>query len=191
MPLTVREGGDPVLSQLAAICRSIWVPASAGMSGRVGPGPAPETEADPIRLEIFNNLFMSVAEQMGVALQNTALFGEHQGAAGFLLRPVRSGRRPDRQRAAHAGAPRLHGRQRAGGADRQTPKPGDVIALNNPYNGGTHLPDVTVVMPVFDDGGERILAFTVAARGHHADIGGTTPGSMPSGQHHCWTRKAC
>ena len=59
------------------------------------------------------------------------------------------------------------------------PRPGDVIALNNPYNGGTHLPDVTVVMPVFDEAGARIL-FTVAARGHHADIGGTTPGSMPS-----------
>jgi 5-oxoprolinase (ATP-hydrolysing) len=136
-------------------------------------------DADPIRLEIFNNLFMSVAEQMGVALQNTAysvnikerldfscaLF-DPSGAliANAPHMPVHLGSMGDSVRAALT----------------VNPKPGDVIALNNPYNGGTHLPDVTVVMPVFDAAGEHIL-FTVAARGHHADIGGTTPGSMPSG----------
>jgi 5-oxoprolinase (ATP-hydrolysing) len=136
------------------------------------------TDADPVRLEIFNNLFMSVAEQMGAALQNTAysvnikerldfscaLF-DPDGAliANAPHMPVHLGSMGDSVRAALSVQPR----------------PGDVIALNNPYNGGTHLPDVTVVMPVFDEAGERIL-FTVAARGHHADIGGTTPGSMPS-----------
>jgi 5-oxoprolinase (ATP-hydrolysing) len=137
-----------------------------------------ETEPDPIRLEIFNNLFMSVAEQMGVALQKTAysvnikerldfscaLF-DPSGAliANAPHMPVHLGSMGDSVRAALT----------------VNPRPGDVIGLNNPYNGGTHLPDVTVVMPVFDDAGARLL-FTVAARGHHADIGGTTPGSMPS-----------
>ena len=124
-------------------------------------------EADPIRLEIFNNLFMSVAEQMGVALQNTAYSVNIKerldfscalfDPAGALIAnaphmPVHLGSMGDSVRAALT----------------VNPKPGDVIALNNPYNGGTHLPDVTVVMPVFDGAGERIL-FTVAARGHHAD----------------------
>jgi 5-oxoprolinase (ATP-hydrolysing) len=137
-----------------------------------------QTEADPIRLEIFNNLFMSVAEQMGVALQNTAYSVNIKERLDFSCAlfdpggalianaphmPVHLGSMGDSVRAALSVRPR----------------PGDVIALNNPYNGGTHLPDVTVVMPVFDEAGERIL-FTVAARGHHADIGGTTPGSMPS-----------
>ena len=136
------------------------------------------TAADPVRLETFNNLFMSVAEQMGLALQNTAYSVNIKerldfscalfDASGALIAnaphmPVHLGSMGDSVRAALATRPR----------------PGDVIALNNPYNGGTHLPDVTVVMPVFDDNGSDIV-FTVAARGHHADIGGTTPGSMPS-----------
>jgi 5-oxoprolinase (ATP-hydrolysing) len=145
---------------------------------RVNGGGAAQVGPDPIRLEIFNNLFMSVAEQMGVALQNTAysvnikerldfscaLF-DPSGAliANAPHMPVHLGSMGDSVRAALT----------------VNPLPGDVIALNNPYNGGTHLPDVTVVMPVFDDAGERLL-FTVAARGHHADIGGRTPGSMPS-----------
>jgi len=139
---------------------------------------ATSVTVDPVRLETFNNLFMSVAEQMGLALQNTAYSVNIKerldfscalfDAAGALIAnaphmPVHLGSMGDSVRAA------LETR----------PKPGDVIALNNPYNGGTHFPDVTVVMPVFDAAGERIL-FTVAARGHHADIGGSTPGSMPS-----------
>ena len=135
-------------------------------------------EADPVRLEVFNNLFMSIAEQMGLALQNTAhsvnikerldfscaLFDAHGALiANAPHMPVHLGSMGDSVRAALSA--RL--------------KPGDVIALNNPYRGGTHLPDVTVVMPVFEEGGRRIL-FNVAARGHHADIGGKTPGSMPS-----------
>jgi 5-oxoprolinase (ATP-hydrolysing) len=139
---------------------------------------AASAEVDPVRLELFNNLFMSIAEQMGVALQNTAYSVNIKerldfscalfDAGGALIAnaphmPVHLGSMGDSVRAALA----------------STPGPGDVIALNNPYHGGTHLPDVTVVMPVFDETGQRIL-FNVAARGHHADIGGITPGSMPS-----------
>jgi 5-oxoprolinase (ATP-hydrolysing) len=135
-------------------------------------------EADPVRLELFNNLFMSVAEQMGAALQNTAYSVNIKerldfscalfDAKGSLIAnaphmPVHLGSMGDSVRAAMSANPRA----------------GDVIALNNPYNGGTHLPDVTVVMPIFDEAAERLL-FIVAARGHHADLGGTTPGSMPS-----------
>jgi len=137
-----------------------------------------KTEADPIRLEIFNNLFMSVAEQMGVALQNTAYSVNIKERLDFSCALF------DPDGALIANAPHMPVHLGSMGDSVRAaltvqPKPGDVIALNNPYNGGTHLPDVTVVMPVFDDAGERIL-FTVAARGHHADIGGTTPGSMPS-----------
>jgi 5-oxoprolinase (ATP-hydrolysing) len=141
-------------------------------------GPRSSAEADPVRLEIFNNLFMSVAEQMGIALQNTAYSVNIKERLDFSCAlfdpggalianaphmPVHLGSMGDSVRAALTAAP----------------KAGDVIALNNPYNGGTHLPDITVVMPIFDDSATRIL-FTVAARGHHADIGGITPGSMPS-----------
>jgi 5-oxoprolinase (ATP-hydrolysing) len=139
---------------------------------------AASVEMDPVRLEIFNNLFMSVAEQMGLALQSTAYSVNIKerldfscaifDPAGALIAnaphmPVHLGSMGDSVRAALTA----------------TPGAGDVIALNNPYNGGTHLPDVTVVMPIFDDADGAIL-FTVAARGHHADVGGTTPGSMPS-----------
>ena len=135
-------------------------------------------EADPVRLEIFNNLFMSVAEQMGAALQNTAYSVNIKerldfscalfDAKGSLIAnaphmPVHLGSMGDSVRAAMSAQPSA----------------GDVIALNNPYNGGTHLPDVTVVMPIFDETEKRLL-FIVAARGHHADLGGSTPGSMPS-----------
>ena len=105
------------------------------------------TDCDPMLLEIFNNLFMTIAEQMGVTLQNTALFGERQGAPRLLLRGVRRRGPADRQRAAHAGASGLDGRIGAAPScasrARRACGPGDVYALNNPYNGGTHLPDVT------------------------------------------------
>ncbi|MBF0561834.1 MAG: hydantoinase B/oxoprolinase family protein [Alphaproteobacteria bacterium] len=138
------------------------------------------TRADPILLEVFNNRFMSIAEQMGAVLQNTAhsvnikerldfscaVFDE----AGNLIAnaphiPVHLGSMGEAVRAVAA-------------RQRQPMKPGDVFATNDPYNGGTHLPDITVVTPVFDTGGNEILFYT-AARGHHADIGGITPGSMP------------
>ena len=141
-----------------------------------------DTRLDPVRLEVFNNLFMTIAEQMGVTLQNTAysvnikerldfscaLF-DRDGAliANAPHMPVHLGSMGDSVRAVMAA------RQKDGRGLR----PGDVYMLNAPYNGGTHLPDVTVIMPVFDGSGAR-LGF-VAARGHQADIGGITPGSMP------------
>ena len=150
------------------------------------------TAVDPVRLEVFNNLFMTVAEQMGVALQTTAysvnikerldfscaLFAGdgalianaphipvHLGSMGEAVKTVIESRGAGRDAVARDGR-RL--------------RPGDAYMLNAPYRGGTHLPDVTVIMPVFlDQAAEADPAFYVAARGHHADIGGVTPGSMP------------
>ncbi|MFT4198371.1 MAG: hydantoinase B/oxoprolinase family protein [Pseudoxanthomonas sp.] len=137
-------------------------------------------QADPVLLELFNNRFVAIAEQMGVVLRHTstsvnikerldyscALFDAdgnlvanaphvpvHLGAMGESVRTV------IRRRGA-------------------TLKPGDMVALNNPFDGGTHLPDVTVIAPVFDEAG-RELRFFVGNRAHHADIGGSTPGSTP------------
>ncbi len=155
---------------------------------RVLPLPSQEavgTHADPVMLEVFNNLFMSIAEQMGAALENTAYsvnikerldfscaVFDDEGAlvANAPHMPVHLGSMSESVRTVIA--------RRCG-----TMRPGDVYVLNNPYNGGTHLPDVTVITPVFDASGERIL-FYVASRGHHADIGGITPGSMPPHSHH-------
>ena len=137
------------------------------------------TEADPILLEVFNNLFMNIAEQMGVALQNTAHSVNIKERLDFSCAVF------DRQGALVANAP--HMPVHLGSMDRSVETvirlnegsihPGDVFALNAPYNGGTHLPDITVVSPVFDDQGKEIH-FWVASRGHHADVGGTAPGSM-------------
>jgi 5-oxoprolinase (ATP-hydrolysing) len=138
------------------------------------------TTADPVMLEIFNNLFMSIAEQMGLRLQNTAYSVNIKerldfscalfDAAGNLI----------------ANAPHMPVHLGSMGESIKTVmqenagkmRPGDVYMLNDPYHGGTHLPDVTVISPVFDEAGQAIL-FYVGSRGHHADIGGTTPGSMP------------
>jgi 5-oxoprolinase (ATP-hydrolysing) len=135
-------------------------------------------DADPVRLEIYNNLFMSIAEQMGLALQNTAYSVNIKERLDFSCALF------DADGALIANAPHMPVHLGSMGESVRAalsvrPKPGDVIALNNPYRGGTHLPDVTVVMPVFDEDGRHIL-FNVAARGHHADIGGSSPGSMPS-----------
>jgi 5-oxoprolinase (ATP-hydrolysing) len=137
------------------------------------------TEADPVMLEVFNNLFMSIAEQMGVTLQNTAYSVNIKERLDFSCAVF------DRNGALVANAP--HMPVHLGSMDRSVETiirlnegdihPGDVFALNAPYNGGTHLPDITVVTPVFDDGGKEIL-FYAASRGHHADVGGTAPGSM-------------
>jgi len=134
------------------------------------------TEADPILLEVFNNLFMNIAEQMGVALQNTAQSVNIKERLDFSCAVF------DGDGALVANAP--HMPVHLGSMDRSVetvirlnpnPRPGDVFALNAPYNGGTHLPDITVVSPVFE--GDEIV-FWVASRGHHADVGGTAPGSM-------------
>ena len=142
------------------------------------------TDVDPVMLEIFNNLFMSTAEQMGLVLQKTtnsvnikerldfscAVFDrEGELIANAPHIPVHLGSMDESIRAVI----RVHG---------AVMRPGDVFVLNAPYNGGTHLPDVTVITPVFDDddAGEAATAlFYVASRGHHAEIGGISPGSMP------------
>ncbi len=136
------------------------------------------TDADPVMLEVFNNLFMSIAEQMGVTLQNTAYSVNIKERLDFSCALF------DASGALVANAP--HMPVHLGSMDRSVDivrrlnpdiRPGDVYALNAPYNGGTHLPDITVVTPMFDDANEAIL-FWVASRGHHADVGGTAPGSM-------------
>ena len=137
------------------------------------------TEADPVLLEIFNNLFMSIAEQMGVTLQNTASSVNIKERLDFSCAVF------DHDGRLVANAP--HMPVHLGSMDRSVEtiirmnegkiRPGDVYMLNAPYNGGTHLPDITVCTPVFNDAGEHIL-FWVASRGHHADVGGVAPGSM-------------
>ncbi|WP_421935066.1 hydantoinase B/oxoprolinase family protein [Phenylobacterium sp.] len=134
---------------------------------------------DPITLELFNRRFMGVAEAMGAALERTAhsvnikerldfscaLFDADGGlVANAPHMPVHLGSMGASVRAVRDRHPTL--------------RPGDAFALNNPYAGGTHLPDITVVMPVFMPGAAT-AAFYVAARGHHADVGGVQPGSMP------------
>ncbi|GIK81465.1 MAG: hydantoinase B/oxoprolinase family protein [Pseudorhodoplanes sp.] len=137
------------------------------------------TKADPVMLEVFNNLFMSIAEQMGVALQNTAYSVNIKERLDFSCAVF------DGNGSLVANAP--HMPVHLGSMDRSVEtiirdnkgriKPGDVYAINAPYNGGTHLPDITVCTPVFDDRKKNIL-FWVASRGHHADVGGISPGSM-------------
>ncbi len=141
--------------------------------------PAAAMGADPIRLALFNAIFMSVAEQMGAVLQNTALSVNIRerldfscalfDASGWLIAnaphvPVHLGAMGESVR---------HVIRTRGG----TLRPGDAVALNDPFAGGTHLPDITLVTPVFD--AEGTLRFFVGSRGHHADIGGITPGSVP------------
>jgi len=143
------------------------------------------TEADPVMLEVFNNLYMSIANQMGLRLQNTAYSVNIKerldfscalfDAAGHLVAnaphiPVHLGSMGESVQAVM--------RDNAGRI-----QPGEVYALNDPYQGGTHLPDITVITPVFDEAGKDVL-FYVGSRGHHADVGGITPGSVPPDSTH-------
>ena len=138
------------------------------------------TDADPVMLEVFNNLFMSIAEQMGASLENSAYSVNIKERLDFSCAifdtsgdlvanaphmPVHLGSMSE--------SVKIVIRNRLGSM-----KPGDAYILNNPYNGGTHLPDITVITPVFEQTKGNIL-FYVASRGHHADVGGITPGSMP------------
>ncbi|HEU5296964.1 MAG TPA: hydantoinase B/oxoprolinase family protein [Burkholderiaceae bacterium] len=138
------------------------------------------TQADPVMLEVFNNLFMNIAEQMGLRLQNTAysvnikerldfscaLFDSlGQLIANAPHMPVHLGSMSESIKTVIARNPGM--------------REGDVYVLNDPYHGGTHLPDVTVVTPVYLASADARPSFYVASRGHHADIGGSTPGSMP------------
>ncbi len=161
------------------------------------------TTADPVMLEVFNNLFMSIAEQMGVRLAQTAYSVNIKERLDFSCALF------DADGNLIANAPHMPVHLGSMGESIKTVirknagkmKPGDVYVLNDPYNGGTHLPDVTVISPVFEDPpspqpspkgegdsfppplgggqGEGRILFYVGSRGHHADIGGITPGSMP------------
>ena len=143
------------------------------------------TSVDVVMLEVFNNLFMNIAEQMGATLANTAYSVNIKERLDFSCALF------DSSGALVANAP--HVPVHLGSmseAIRTVIKlnkndifPGDVFVLNAPFNGGTHLPDVTVITPVFDKDGKQITFF-VASRGHHADIGGKTPGSGPPDSKH-------
>jgi 5-oxoprolinase (ATP-hydrolysing) len=140
------------------------------------------TQVDPVMLEIFNNLYMSIAEQMGLRLQNTAYSVNIKERLDFSCALF------DGDGNLIANAPHMPVHLGSMGEsiktvirlNAATMKSGNVYVLNAPYNGGTHLPDVTVITPVFDSKGKEVL-FYVGSRGHHADIGGITPGSMPPG----------
>lgn len=140
------------------------------------------TTADPVLLEVFNNLFMNIAEQMGLQLQNTAYSVNIKERLDFSCALF------DTSGNLIANAPHMPVHLGSMGEsiktvireNAATMQPGNVYALNDPYHGGTHLPDVTVITPVYLDGSAFTKpAFYVGSRGHHADIGGTTPGSMP------------
>ncbi len=163
--LKVERHGELLLSRVGTRRRD--------MIDAVGP-------PDPILLELFNNMFMSVAERMGGVLRDTATSVNIKERLDFSCAVF------DAQGRLLANAPHMPVHLGAMGESVRTVlrargdslRPGDMIALNNPFNGGTHLPDVTVIAPVFDETGET-LRFFVANRGHHADIGGLTPGSTP------------
>ncbi|HEY9910114.1 MAG TPA: hydantoinase/oxoprolinase family protein, partial [Thermosynechococcaceae cyanobacterium] len=172
--LLLRSSGE--MQKLSSAAQSANQPLKLGASD--------STQPDPVLLEIFNHLFMSIAEQMGFTLQNTsysvnikerldfscAVFDRHgQLVANAPHIPVHLGSMSESVES-------LIKQQGA------TLKPGDVYVLNNPYNGGTHLPDITAITPVFGQSSDFSTSsplFYVASRGHHADIGGITPGSMP------------
>jgi 5-oxoprolinase (ATP-hydrolysing) len=143
------------------------------------------TSADPVMLEVFNNLFMSIAEHMGATLANTASSVNIKERLDFSCALF------DADGNLVANAPHIPVHLGSMGDSVRTVirensaamRPGDVSMLNAPYNGGTHLPDVTVVTPVFSDDGRQVL-FYVGSRGHHADIGGRTPGSSPPDSRH-------
>ena len=161
---TITDRGDLVLDRVTARPSSVAI----------------GTTVDPVQLEIFNNLFMNIAEQMGVVLEHTAVSVNIKERRDFSCALF------DLEGALVANAPHLPVHLGSMSESIRTVitqnphmSPGDVFVLNNPYNGGTHLPDVTVVRPVFNTSGtERI--FYVASRGHHADIGGCVPGSAPA-----------
>jgi 5-oxoprolinase (ATP-hydrolysing) len=159
----VGEGGELLLRRAAA---------------REGNAILDTAKSDPMLLELFNNLFMAVAERMGVVLRNTSTSVNIKERLDFSCALF------DAEGNLVANAPHVPVHLGAMGESVRTVlargslKPGDMVVLNNPFNGGTHLPDVTVIAPVFDEDG-RDIRFFVGNRGHHADIGGITPGSTP------------
>ena len=141
------------------------------------------TDCDPVMLEVFNNLFMSIAEQMGYTLQNTALSVNVKERLDFSCAIF------DSTGSLIANAPHMPVHLGSMGEsvravlrdNEGSIRPGDAYVLNNPYNGGTHLPDITIITPVFENDG---ILFFVACRGHHPDVGGKTPGSAPPDSAH-------
>ena len=166
---TAVSGGNLVLKRITPLART----------EAIGTG------VDPVMLEVFNNLFMSIAEQMGATLANTAYSVNIKERFDFSCAIF------DQNGDLVANAPHVpvhlgsmsESVRRVLQQNEGQIRPGDVFMMNNPYNGGTHLPDVTVITPVFDQAGKDIV-FTVASRGHHADIGGKTPGSAPPDSRH-------
>ncbi|MEG4491346.1 hydantoinase B/oxoprolinase family protein [Microcoleus sp. D3_18_C4] len=167
----ITENNDLILNRRCTQIEADNIRVHSGLSA---------VKSDPVLLEIFNNLFRAIAEQMGVTLQNTsssvnikerldfscAIFDKNgQLVANAPHIPVHLGSMSESVEALIL-------------AQGNAIQPGDVYVSNNPYNGGTHLPDITVITPVFD-GDSSLPLFYVASRGHHADIGGITPGSMP------------
>lgn len=150
------------------------------------------TKADPVMLEVFNNLFMNIAEQMGLQLQNTALSVNIKERLDFSCALF------DKEGQLIANAPHVPVHLGSMGesiksvieANRDTIEAGDVFLLNDPYHGGTHLPDMTVITPVFLEGIDKPL-FYVGSRGHHADVGGMTPGSIPPFSRHIEEEGIC
>ena len=162
---SMNDGRDLVLE------RTTSLPSTTVDNSKVG------AEADPVRLEIFNNLFMSIAEQMGVVIENTAHSVNMKERLDFSCALF------DRAGDLIANAPHIPVHLGSMGAtiravihDNPNMRDGDSYVLNAPYNGGTHLPDITVVTPLFVEG-EPL--FYLGTRGHHADIGGISPGSVP------------
>jgi len=139
------------------------------------------TQVDPVLLEVFNNLFMNIAEQMGLQLQNTAYSVNIKERLDFSCALF------DAEGNLIANAPHMPVHLGSMGESIRTViarnqgsmQPGDVYVLSDPYHGGTHLPDITVITPVYLSLADTSPSFYVGSRGHHADIGGTTPGSMP------------
>ncbi len=170
---TVMPRGEILVTDTGKACPT--TPPSPPVATR---GLALDAPADPVRLEIFNNLFASIAEQMGVTLQKTAVSTNVKERLDFSCAVFDTGgglvvNAPHIP--VHLGA--MSETVRHIIADNPDMAPGDVFVTNDPYRGGSHLPDITVVTPVHDAAGE--LLFFTASRAHHAEIGGITPGSMP------------
>ena len=187
------EAGDPVVGPAVLLEPTTTIVVEPGWQATATPdgdlvlervsalfSPDVSTQVDPVQLEIFNNLFMNIAEQMGLVLENTASSVNIKERLDFSCAvfdpggdlianaphmPVHLGSMSESIKSIIAANPRM--------------RAGDAYVMNAPYNGGTHLPDITVVKPVFDDDDTQPI-FYVASRGHHADIGGTVPGSVPA-----------
>jgi 5-oxoprolinase (ATP-hydrolysing) len=167
--IVVEAGWSAAITDARAVVLSRTASRAAARTDKI--------EADPVLLEVFANLFMAIAEEMGVTLQNTATSVNIKERLDFSCAIF------DREGALIANAPHMPVHLGSMGdcviailKKHANMREGDVFVTNAPYDGGTHLPDITVVMPVFASGKRE---FFVAARGHHADIGGITPGSMP------------